>query len=80
MERVRIYEMRRAHQERTGKKLLNKEVAKKVFKDDDIALATGQERLSEWDHGKGFSTMRPRHIIALAKAYGVQNIDEVFEA
>lgn len=80
MERVKLDEMRRKLQEATGAKKLNKDAAKVIFKDDDIANATGQERLSEWNHGKGLSTLRPRHILAMAKLYRVTELKDMFEA
>ena len=80
MERIRIDEMRRAFQERTGKRLLKQDVAKKVFKGDGIQDGTARSRLSEWNAGKSLSTLRPSNILAMAKVFGVTDINEMFEA
>jgi hypothetical protein len=80
MERVRITEMRRIRERQTGQRLKNKDAVRVIFKDDGINDNTAQARMSKWDNGKNLESLKPRHILRMAKLYATTNIEEMFEA
>lgn len=90
MERLRITELLADHAARNGGVAVSKtELAEAVFGAEKGRPLNGKRRpLSEsrkrsiiwqWDYGKGLTSLKPRHVLRLARFFGIKRIDELFE-
>lgn len=92
MERVRIKELQLRMRSKKERKVSNKEIAHAVL-GDEVAGGAGrgvkgeplsdsrkQTLISEWDNGKSLSAIKPRHILRLAKLFGVTNVNDLLES
>lgn len=74
MSRIRIQELMALRKGMTKKAL-----ARSVFHDDRCSDARKHMRIVDWNKGREFGPMQPKHILRLAQELQVTNINELFE-
>lgn len=88
MERIRIDELVRQHEARTGQKLDMQALMARVFADDIGKGPQGGEPLSPahqrvllvaWNRGQKLTRLQPRHLLRIAEFFGVDGIREVIQ-
>ena len=90
MERLRITELLADHAARNGGVAVSKtELAEAILGADKGRPQGGKSRpLSEsrkrsivwhWDYGKGLTSLKPRHVLRLARFFGIKRIEDLFE-
>ena len=71
IEDLRIKEAMNLFNKSSEKKIKQKELARLVFKGENVSDKVAEENMSAWCNGKRFSLIKPRHIRKIARILGV---------